>query len=422
MEVRAQYKSMNESHNMMMEIVGNLHTSNANENEVLKKEVEALRADKEIKDEQLNMLYTVIEHKLGINVQAVYDKIEIQRVEARRVEREKQIAEETKEKRKGLVIDTEEILGSSSQQEQPKPDDEVNTSNVETTTDVETKKAEVEADVNVEVSLDIVVVGEVKDISHSEWTSLRKIEVERQRLRVKMNKFKVIDEGKEIDELFGDEDEEDDDNNKDDKDDKDKKDEKYDKDDDDDDDQGASGLLISKRSGPSTIEDFLNDELNEPQEDQHHEASSSRTKHAVNEVFLTLPKVIYLHHAEEEGELVKNWTRESKLEELDMDDGKLMFDIEEEIPPTPDREYSFKFVNEADNVNDVIIEEGLDISDEDTPFHYSGVDDDFPTLNELFQSHQEDEVRRKVVEKTTTEGVPEMLSKEDFLEKRKRWF
>ncbi|MFS7953289.1 hypothetical protein Hanom_Chr07g00616781 [Helianthus anomalus] len=203
MEVRVQYKSMNESHNMMMEIVGNLHTSTANENEVLKKEVEALRADKEIKDEQLNMFT---------------------------------IAEDAKEKRKGLVIGTEEILGSSSQQEQPKHDDEVNTSNVETTTDVETKKAEVEADVNVEVSLDIVVCGEVKDISHSEWASLRKIEVERHRLRVKMNKFKVLDEDKEIGELFGDEDEEDDDNDKDDKDDKDKKDEKDDKDDDDDDD------------------------------------------------------------------------------------------------------------------------------------------------------------------------------------------
>ncbi|MFS7913598.1 hypothetical protein Hanom_Chr02g00143611 [Helianthus anomalus] len=108
------------------------------------------------------------------------------------------------------------------------------------------------------------------------------------------------------------------------------------------------------------------------------------------------------------------------LEELDLDDGKLKFDIEEEIPPTPNREYTFKFVNEADNVNDLIIEEGLDVSDEDIPFHYSGVDDDFPTLNELFQSHNEDEVRRKMVEKIATEGVPETVSKEDLLEERKR--
>ncbi|MFS7954111.1 hypothetical protein Hanom_Chr07g00626481 [Helianthus anomalus] len=163
MELRAQYKSMDESHQMLMEVVGNLHTSTPNENEVLKKEVEALRADKEIKDEQLNMLYTVIEHKLGINVQAVYDEMEIQRVEARRIEREMRLAEEAakalKDKKKGSVIDTEELLGSSSQQEQPKPDDE--------------------ADVNVEVSLDIVAIGEFKDVPYIEWASLRKIEVER---------------------------------------------------------------------------------------------------------------------------------------------------------------------------------------------------------------------------------------------------
>ncbi|KAM0040209.1 hypothetical protein Hdeb2414_s0012g00391111 [Helianthus debilis subsp. tardiflorus] len=236
MKVRAQYKSMDESHQMLMEVVGNLHTSTANENEVLKKEVEALRADKEIKDKQLNMLYTVIENKLGINVQAVYNEIEIQRVEARRIEREKKIVEEAKEKRKGLVIDTEEILGSSSQQEQPKPDDEVNTSNVKASNDndVEMKEAKVGADVNVEVSHDIVAIGEVKDVPHSEWASLRQIEVERRRLREKMNKFKVVEEDKELDELFGDEDEDEDDDEKDDKDDKDK-DDKDDKGDDDDD-------------------------------------------------------------------------------------------------------------------------------------------------------------------------------------------
>ncbi|MFS7948725.1 hypothetical protein Hanom_Chr06g00563281 [Helianthus anomalus] len=100
MEVNARYKSMDESHQMLMEVVGNLHTSTVNENEVLKKEVGALRADKVIDDEQLSTLYIVIEHKHGINVQAVYDENEIQKVEARRAEREKQIAEEAKEKRK----------------------------------------------------------------------------------------------------------------------------------------------------------------------------------------------------------------------------------------------------------------------------------------------------------------------------------
>ncbi|MFS7945313.1 hypothetical protein Hanom_Chr06g00522821 [Helianthus anomalus] len=91
------------------------------------------------------------------------------------------------------------------------------------------------------------------------------------------------------------------------------------------------------------------------------------------------------------------------LEELGMDDGNLKFDIENDIPPSPESEYTFKFANEADYFKDVIIEEGSDISDEDTPFHYSGVDDTFPTFAEMFKTHNEDEVRRKVVERNSFE-------------------
>ncbi|XP_021975040.1 calponin homology domain-containing protein DDB_G0272472-like [Helianthus annuus] len=306
MEINAQYKEMDNSHKTLTEIVGDLHTSTS-----------------------------------------TYDEIEIQRVEARRIEREKRIAEEAaealKDKRKGLVIDTEEILGSTSQ---PEPSQ----------ADAEMKDAEVEADI--ELNLAIIPVGEVKDVVHSEFDSLRRIEVERLRLKAKMNKYKVDDDDEELKEMFGDEDEVDDD-----KDDKDNKDDKYEKGDDDD----------------------------------HNGAT------------------------EEEGELVENWTRESMLDRLDMEEDRFKFDVVEEIPPTPEREYTFKFVNEADNFNNVIIEEGSD-SDEDTPFHYSGLDDDFPTFSELFRSHNEEEVRRKVVEKIATEGVPETVSKEDFLKERKRWF
>ncbi|KAF5813111.1 hypothetical protein HanXRQr2_Chr03g0094421 [Helianthus annuus] len=376
-EVNVQYKAMDDSNKTLTELVGDLHTSTTSENEVLKKELEALRADKEIKDEQLNMLYTVIENKLGINVQAAYDEIEIQRVEARRMEREKRIvveaAEALKNKRKGLFIDKEEIHGSTSQPEPSQAD-------------------EVEVNEDIEVNLDIIPVGEVKDVIHSEFASLRRIEVERRQLKEKLNKYKVVDDDKELNEMFGDEDEDDD------KVDKDNKDDKNDKNDKDDDDQnGASGLLIAKPSGPSSIEDFLNGELNEQHEEDQHQGESS---------------------SEEDGELVENWTRESMLDRLDLDEDRFKFDIEEEIPPTPDREYTFKFVNEADNFNDVIIEEGSD-SDQDTPFHYSGLDDDFHTFDELFRSHNVDEVRRKVVEKIATEGILETVSDEDLLEEKK---
>ncbi|MFS8003148.1 hypothetical protein Hanom_Chr13g01210501 [Helianthus anomalus] len=56
-------------------MLADLHTSTSNKNEVLRKEVEALRAGKVIKDEQLNIIYNVVEHKLGINVQAMLMKL-----------------------------------------------------------------------------------------------------------------------------------------------------------------------------------------------------------------------------------------------------------------------------------------------------------------------------------------------------------
>ncbi|MFS7919118.1 hypothetical protein Hanom_Chr03g00209101 [Helianthus anomalus] len=99
-----------------------------------------------------------------------------------------------------------------------------------------------------------------------------------------------------------------------------------------------------------------------------------------------------------------------------------MFDIENDIPSSLEKEYEFKYAHEADNFNDVIVEEGSDTSKEDTPFHYSGIDDSFPTLAEMFKEQNEDELRRKVVEKITTEGIPQTVLQETLLEGKKNWF
>ncbi|MFS7996973.1 hypothetical protein Hanom_Chr12g01136241 [Helianthus anomalus] len=107
-EVNAKYENMSEVNKTLHQMIGELHETTSNENKVLRAEIEALKVDKAVKDEQLNMLYTIIEHRLGINVQAVFDEIEIRNVEARRAEREKQLPEEAKQKKKGLVIDEEE--------------------------------------------------------------------------------------------------------------------------------------------------------------------------------------------------------------------------------------------------------------------------------------------------------------------------
>ncbi|MFS7962433.1 hypothetical protein Hanom_Chr08g00726571 [Helianthus anomalus] len=110
------------------------------------------------------------------------------------------------------------------------------------------------------------------------------------------------------------------------------------------------------------------------------------------------------------------------LEELGLDNGKFKFDIEDEIPSSPEREYEFKYAQEADKYDDVIVEEASDSSDEETDFHYSGVDETFPSLAEMFKDQNEDEIRRKIVEKITTEGVPRTIPIENLAEERKKWF
>ncbi|MFS7946500.1 hypothetical protein Hanom_Chr06g00536991 [Helianthus anomalus] len=110
------------------------------------------------------------------------------------------------------------------------------------------------------------------------------------------------------------------------------------------------------------------------------------------------------------------------LEVLGLDDRKFKFDIEDEIPSSPEKEYEFKYAHEADNYNDVIVEEGSDSFDQETVFHYSEVDETFPTLAEMFKEQNEDEIVRKVVEKISIEGIPRTIPRETLAEERKKWF
>ncbi|MFS7960794.1 hypothetical protein Hanom_Chr08g00707201 [Helianthus anomalus] len=87
----------------------------------------------------------------------------------------------------------------------------------------------------------------------------------------------------------------------------------------------------------------------------------------------------------------------------------------------PDDEYVFKMVDDADNFNDVVIEDDSD-SDHEEQLHYSGRDSDFPTFTELFKTHNEDNLKRQIVEKLGEEGIPRKLSKEELREEHKKWF
>ncbi|MFS7918205.1 hypothetical protein Hanom_Chr03g00198091 [Helianthus anomalus] len=336
-DLNLQSEKLNDINKTLNHMISELHEASENEFRAMKLEMEAMKADKATKDEQHTMLYIVMESHMGID---------------RRIERERRLAEEATQRKKVVIVDTQEAGGSPS---------------------------------HVDVEMSSTLSYNVDDI-------IRRVLAEQRRKKAKEQKVLLL-RWKDEDKPEG--------NN-------------------DDDDQGSSGLLIVNPSVQQKIEDFLNDEINEQEEDQHQESSSSGKQHA-NQVFLTQPTVIYLH-ARYKGELEVPRSRAEMLEELGLDDGKFKFDIEDEIPPSPEREYEFKYAQEADQYNEVIVEEASDSSDEETDFHYSGVDETFPSLAKIFNDQNEDEIRRKIVEKITTEGVPRTIPRENLAEERKKWF
>ncbi|MFS7936741.1 hypothetical protein Hanom_Chr05g00419341 [Helianthus anomalus] len=332
----------------------------------MKLEMEALRADKVVKDGQLNMLYTVMEQHLGTNVQSIYNNLEIQRVEERRAQREKELVEATTQRKKEVITETQEAGGSSSQ------------------ADVEMVDAEVDPK-------GFVLVGDSIPLSYNFDEIIRRVQVEQRKRKAEETEVLLLRWKEE--EKVVEEEEKEDEELKDIFDDIDHYNPSWNDfiDKEDDDDQGSTWLLIVNPSVQQKIDDFMNNEINEQEEDHHQESSSFGKKHV------------------DQGEIEVPRSRAEMLEELVLDDGKFKFDIEDEIPLSPEKEYEFKYAHEADKYNDVIVEEGSDSSDEETVFHYSGVDEPFLSLAEMFKEQNEDEVRRKIMEKITTEGIPRTI-------------
>ncbi|MFS8017927.1 hypothetical protein Hanom_Chr15g01386111 [Helianthus anomalus] len=267
-----------------------------------------------------------MESHLGTNVQSIYNNLEIQRVEERRIARERELAQEATQRRKGLVIDVEETLGSSSQ----------------SVAGGSSSQADVEmVDVGADQAQGFVLIGKATSLSYSYDDIIRLVQVKQRRRKAKEPEVLLLrwkEEEKEVEEEEMDFWMNEIDN--------------YDplNDKDDDEDQGSTGLLIVNPSVQQKIEDFMNDEINEQEEDQHQESSSSGKKHT-DQVFLTQPIVIYLH-ARVEGELEVPRSRAEMLEELGLDAGKFKFDIKDEIPSSREKEYEFKYAQEADKYND----------------------------------------------------------------------
>ncbi|MFS7954121.1 hypothetical protein Hanom_Chr07g00626591 [Helianthus anomalus] len=72
-------RKLQEVNQSLNQMISELHEASGNEFRAMKLEMEAMKADKAMKDEQLTMLYTVMEHHLGIDVHFVFNNIEIKR-------------------------------------------------------------------------------------------------------------------------------------------------------------------------------------------------------------------------------------------------------------------------------------------------------------------------------------------------------
>ncbi|XP_022014846.1 DNA ligase 1-like [Helianthus annuus] len=178
-KVNARYENMNETNQTLHQMLDDLHEASSNENKVLKLEIEALRADKAVKDEQLNMLYVVVEHKLGIDVQDVYNDLEIQRVEQRRIAREKELAKEATQRKKELIVGTQEVGGSSSQ---PKGDVEM----VDAGVNAEEEHMDVDQDPR------FVLVADSVSLPYSFHDIIRLVQVEQHKRKVREPEMKLL--------------------------------------------------------------------------------------------------------------------------------------------------------------------------------------------------------------------------------------
>ncbi|KAJ0570482.1 hypothetical protein HanHA300_Chr05g0178491 [Helianthus annuus] len=430
--LNAKIKDLENVNQTLNQLLNEMSEASSNEMKAMKLEMEAMKADKVMKDKHLQMLVAVVESHLKLNIHAAFDEIDVIRAYERRLEGKRQMAEEANLKNKGIVEEVEVVDASSSQPDvggsSSQPDVEI----IEVVEEQEQEVVEddqemVEAEAEEPNEPEYLIIGEPIEPIIVE-NVLRRVEIIQRRRRArevllleyttdkfvlvgnaypvpynskevaKLLKFldrkrkgriargEIVDEESDI-EMFGDEEEEDEDKEDEENEDKsdDKDDDKSDKDDkdDDDNDQGASGLLIRDPNVQERVDELMNNEINEQEDEVEYEASSSG-KQPVDQVLLSNPTVIYLS-GKQQGEVEVRRTRAEMLEELGLEDGKFKFDIEDEIPHSPAKDFEPRYPHEADHYDEVIVESASDSEEDRVDFHYEGEDVAFPTFTEMFQ-------------------------------------
>ncbi|MFS7944795.1 hypothetical protein Hanom_Chr06g00516471 [Helianthus anomalus] len=106
-EMNEKIRKLQEVNQTLNQMLSEINEASSNEMKAMKLEMEAMKADKVMKDEQLNMLYTVMESHLNIDVHVAFNNIEVKRAEERRFERERVLAQQVTQRRKGVIVDTE---------------------------------------------------------------------------------------------------------------------------------------------------------------------------------------------------------------------------------------------------------------------------------------------------------------------------
>ncbi|KAJ0778173.1 putative transcription factor bZIP family [Helianthus annuus] len=105
-------KDLQNINQTLNQLLNEINEASSNEMKAMKLEMEAMKADKVMKDQQLQMLTAVVEAHLKLNIHEAFDQVDVLRANERRQERERQMAEEANLKNKGIVEEVE-IVGAS---------------------------------------------------------------------------------------------------------------------------------------------------------------------------------------------------------------------------------------------------------------------------------------------------------------------
>ncbi|MFS7929107.1 hypothetical protein Hanom_Chr04g00328621 [Helianthus anomalus] len=143
-----------------------------------------MKVDKVMKDQQLQMLVVVVETHLKLNIHAAFDEIDVIKANERRLERERQMAEEANLKNKGIAEEVEIVDASSSQPDVGGSSSQLNVNMVEVQEQEIVDQEMVEAEDEEAHEPEYLMIGEPTELIIPE-NVLRNVEIIQRRRRAR---------------------------------------------------------------------------------------------------------------------------------------------------------------------------------------------------------------------------------------------